>query len=73
MSTDNPTPPTPSAPRYEDDPDTKAIIEKLLTGKPLDPEVYWRIRREGDQAREEYLKRNGVTDIAVQLKARDEE
>ena len=59
----------------ENDPDTQAVIEKLMTGKPLDPEVYRRIRAEGERAREEYEKRNGSTDIAVDLirEARDAE
>lgn len=66
MSTDNTNPPTlPAAPRYEDDPDTKAIIEKLMTGKPLDPEVYWRIRREGERIREEIFRTHGLLDVGV--------
>jgi hypothetical protein len=32
--------------------DTQAVIEKLMTGKPLDPETERRIRERGDQIRQ---------------------
>jgi hypothetical protein len=51
----------------EKDPDTKAIIDKLMTGKPLEPDTERRIRAEGERARKEYEKRNGITDIAAEL------
>jgi hypothetical protein len=59
----------------EKDPDTQAIIEKLMTGKPLDPDTERRIRAEGERARKEYEKRNGITNIAAELirEARDAE
>ena len=54
----------------EKDPDTQALIEKLMTGKRLDPEVSRRILAEGERAKEDYKKRNGVTNIAVDLDLR---
>jgi hypothetical protein len=59
----------------EKDPDTQALIEKLMTGKPLEPEVYRRIRAAGERATEEYARRNGITNIAAELirEARDSE
>jgi hypothetical protein len=50
---------------FEDDPDTKAVIEKLMTGKPLDPEVYRRIREEAARASEEVFRKHGLLDIGV--------
>jgi hypothetical protein len=55
--------------------DTLAVIEKLMTGKPIDPEAYRRIREQSEQATEELRRKHGVMEIAVDLirATRDEE
>jgi hypothetical protein len=45
--------------------DTRAVIEKLMTGKPLDPETEARIRAEAARIRQEILEKHGVLDIGV--------
>jgi hypothetical protein len=47
------------------DADTQAIIEKLTTGKPLDPETYRRIRERADHIRDEIFRKHGLVDIGV--------
>ena len=55
--------------------DTEAVIAKLMTGKPLDPETYRRIRERSEKITEEVQRKHGVLDIAVNLirDARDTE
>ena len=57
------------------DADTLAIIEHVMTGKPLDPEVYRRVRAAGEQVTEELRRRYGTVEWAVDLirEGRDEE
>jgi len=57
------------------DPDTQAVIEKLTTGKLLDPDTYRRIRQCSEQATAEIRRRHGELNIAVDLirETRDEE
>jgi len=59
----------------ETDADTLAIIEHIMTGKPLDPEVYRRVRAAGEQLTEELRRRHGTVEWAVDLirEGRDEE
>jgi hypothetical protein len=45
--------------------DTQAVIEKLMTGKALDPETYRRIRERADRIRDELLRKHGLLDIGV--------
>ena len=45
--------------------DTRAIIEKLTTGKPLDPEVYRRIRERSATISQEVFANHGLLDIGV--------
>ena len=45
--------------------DTKAVIEFMMTGRPLDPEIAKRIRDRGDRIREEVFREHGLLDIAV--------
>jgi hypothetical protein len=45
--------------------DTRAVIEKLMTGKPLDPETYRRIQERADRIRDEVYRRHGLLDIGV--------
>ncbi|MSR59298.1 MAG: hypothetical protein EXS05_16925 [Planctomycetaceae bacterium] len=49
------------------DPDTEAILERMVTGKPLDPEVYRRVREEGARITEEIRRTQGTVSIAVDL------
>jgi hypothetical protein len=49
----------------EFDSDTKAVIEMLTTGKPLDPETYRRIRERADHIRDEVFQKHGLLDIGV--------
>jgi hypothetical protein len=45
--------------------DTGAVLDKLMTGKPLDPETYRRIRERADKVRDEVARTHGVLDIGV--------
>ena len=47
--------------------DTQAVIEKLMTGNPLDPETYQRIRERSERVTAEVLRKHGVLNIAVDL------
>jgi hypothetical protein len=47
------------------DADTQAVIGKISTGKPLDPELVRRIREHADQIREETFRKHGLLDIGV--------
>lgn len=48
-------------------PDTEAILERMATGKPLEPEVYRRIQERGDKITEELRQKYGTIEIAVDL------
>lgn len=50
-----------------EDPDALAVIEHAMQGKPLDPEIYRRIREAGDRLTEEIRKEHGTVDLAVDL------
>lgn len=54
--------------------DGDAIVESLVTGKPLDPEARDRIRERGRRLTEELRKKYGEMNIAVDLirESRDE-
>ena len=45
--------------------DTKAMMESLTTGKPLDPEIRRRIRERGELIRQKIFAEHGVLDIGV--------
>lgn len=45
--------------------DTKAVMEFLITGKPIDPEIARRIRERGDRIREEIYAEHGLLDIGT--------
>lgn len=55
--------------------DDEALMERVLRGKPLEPEVYRRLREEGDRITEEIRRQHGTIEIAVDLirEIRDEE
>lgn len=56
------------------DPDTEALIERILHGKPLDPDVYRRIQDRGNKITDEIRRKFGTVEIAVDLirESRDE-
>ncbi|MHB1421785.1 MAG: hypothetical protein ACYC3I_01040 [Gemmataceae bacterium] len=47
--------------------DEAAVAEHLLTGKPLDPEVYRRIRARAEQITAQLRQRYGDMNLAVDL------
>jgi hypothetical protein len=47
------------------DPDTRAIIEHAMYGKPLDPEVARRIHEKAERIKQEIFQKHGVLDIGV--------
>lgn len=57
------------------DADTEAIMQRIIHGTPLPPDVYQRIRGQGDRLREEMRQKYGTVEIAVDLvrEIRDEE
>jgi len=56
------------------DADTEAILNRMASGKPLDPDVYRRIRAEGAKITEAIRRKHGILNIAVDLirESRDE-
>lgn len=54
--------------------DKAALLERIITGKPLEPEVYRRIREKGIRITDELRQTYGEMDIAVELirEVRDE-
>ena len=44
-----------------------ALLERITTGKPLDPDLYRRIRDEGTRITEELRRKYGEMEIAVDL------
>jgi hypothetical protein len=45
--------------------DEAAVTERLLTGKPLDPEVYRRVRARAEQITARLRQRHGDMNLAV--------
>jgi hypothetical protein len=54
--------------------DEEAVTEHLLTGKPLDPEVYRRVRARAEKITEELRQKYGDMNLASDLirEVRDE-
>jgi hypothetical protein len=54
--------------------DLDAVMERIMTGKPLDPESSRRIRERAERITEEIRQKHGELDVAVQLirETRDE-
>jgi hypothetical protein len=48
-----------------DDPDTRAVIEHAMTGKPLDQEMARRIREKAERVTEQIYQKYGLLDIGV--------
>jgi hypothetical protein len=57
------------------DADTEAVLQRIVHGTRLPPDIYKRIRDRGDQLREEMRQKYGTVEIAVDLirEIRDEE
>ena len=55
--------------------DEKAVNEHVLTGKPLDPEVYGRVRSRAEKITAELRRKYGEMNISADLirEVRDEE
>lgn len=49
------------------DPDAEALLERILHGKPLAPDVYRRIQERGGKITEEIRQKFGTVEIAVDL------
>jgi len=47
--------------------DAQALIDSIMSGAPLDPQVARRIRERSDHLRDEILRTHGVQDIGVGL------
>ena len=45
--------------------DTAAVLDRLLSGKPLSPEVARRIRERGERIREEVFAKHGLLDVGT--------
>ncbi len=67
MSTPTASPPLPGDLELtpEEEADTRAVIEKLMTGKPLDPNVYRRIRERAARVSQQVFEKHGILDIGV--------
>jgi hypothetical protein len=54
--------------------DSQAVLDHVLSGKPLDAEVYRRVHERAARITEELRKQHGTVDMAVDLicEARDE-
>ena len=47
------------------DSDTRAVIDSVMTGKPLDPEAAQRIHQTAKAIRERVFREHGLVDIGV--------
>ncbi len=47
--------------------DEAAVTEHLLTGKPLDPDVYRRVRARAEQITDQLRQRHGDMNVALDL------
>jgi hypothetical protein len=66
---------TPTMPALQSDPDGDAVIESIMTGRPLDPEIARRIEERADKITDELRRKYGTLNVAVDLvrEVRDEE
>jgi hypothetical protein len=55
--------------------DLQAVLDHVISGTPLDPEVTRRVRERSSALRQELRKRHGILNVAVDLirEVRDEE
>lgn len=47
--------------------DSQAVIEHVVTGKPLDPEVARRVQERSNRVRQEILDKHGIQNIGTQI------
>lgn len=47
--------------------DERAVLDRLATGKPLDPETYRRVRERAERITERLRQKQGEMNIAVDL------
>ena len=61
--------------RPEWDEETRAVMNKVMYGTPVPPEIYERIRARAEKITQEIYEKHGLLDIAVDLirEGRDEE
>jgi hypothetical protein len=54
--------------------DAQAVIEQVMSGKPVDPDAARRVHARAQQIRREILEKHGVLNVAVDLirETRDE-
>jgi len=45
--------------------DAQAVVDSLMTGKPLEPETYRRVRERGRQITEQLRQKYGELDVGV--------
>jgi hypothetical protein len=50
---------------HETDPDTRAVIDSVMTGKPLAPEAAQRIHEKARAIRERVFREHGLVDIGT--------
>jgi hypothetical protein len=55
------------------DEDTRAVMNKLMYGTPVPPEIYERIRKRAEAIRERMYREHGLSDMAAELTDRDGE
>jgi len=55
--------------------DSQAVMEQVVSGKPLDPEIAARVRERSERATEEMRRKFGTVNMAVDLihQSRNEE
>jgi hypothetical protein len=46
-------------------PESQAVVDSLVTGKPIDPEIAKRIHEKAQKIRERVFREHGLEDIAV--------
>jgi hypothetical protein len=46
-------------------PESQAVVDSLITGKPIDPEIAKRIHEKAQKIRERVFREHGLVDIAV--------
>jgi len=65
---------TTTAPPSSIEADAQAVIEQVMSGKPVDPEAARRVHERAQQIRREILEKHGVLNVAVGLirETRDE-
>jgi hypothetical protein len=58
---------TKSAPVPTPEADAQAVFDRLVSGRPLDPETYRRVRERAERITEQLRRQHGEMEIAVDL------